>query len=117
MIAVFRHNFAICVFTSMLFLAFGLKTSFSLGSKWSAVYLAMEDEVPSEEDQNAKEEKTNRSVKKMWYFEMPEINQSSVKDPIAWEAHNKVYLLAIISEPPISIPTEPPEMISVLFYV
>ena len=53
----------------------------------------------------------------MWYFEMPEINQSSVKDPIAWEAHNKVYLLAIISEPPISIPTEPPEMISVLFYV
>ncbi|RZK79283.1 MAG: hypothetical protein EOO92_09590 [Pedobacter sp.] len=111
MIAVFRHKFAVCLISSVLFLAFGLKTTLAIGSKWSSVYLALEDEAPSEEDQNAKEEKTNRTAKKMWYFEMPEIKQTSTKDPIAWEAHNKVYLLAIISEPHIAIPTEPPEFI------
>lgn len=105
----FRHKIVVYLFSAALFFAFGLKTVVSIGSKWSIALIEMEDEFPSEEDKSAKEEKSGRSVKKMWYFDVPSLGQISAKDLGYSEAHNRVYLLAIISEPLITILIEPPE--------
>lgn len=108
MVAIFRCKIVICLFSMVLFLGFGLKATVSIG-KWSAFYLAMEDESLTEEEKNTKKEKSGRSAKKIWYVASPETDQLWSKISIATEAHNKVYLLAKLSEPHIAIPTEPPE--------
>ncbi|WP_146610837.1 hypothetical protein [Pedobacter cryoconitis] len=98
----------IFLFSMVLFFGFGLKATVSVG-KWSAFYLAMEDESLADEEKNTKKEKSDRSAKKMWYLESPETDQLWLKISLATEAHNKVYLLAKLSEPHIAISTEPPE--------
>jgi len=108
MVAVFRYKIVICLFSMVLFLAFGFKATVSIG-KWSAFYLTMEDESLTDAEKNTKKEKSDRSAKKMWYLESTETDQLWSKISIATEAHNKVYLLAKLSEPHIAISTEPPE--------
>lgn len=108
MVTVFSYKIVIFLFSMVLFLGFGLKATVSIG-KWSAFYLAMEDESLTDVEKNTKKEKSDRSAKKMWYLESPETDQLWSKISIATEAHNKVYLLAKLSEPHIAISTEPPE--------
>jgi hypothetical protein len=108
MVTVFSYKIVICLFSIVLFFGFGLKATVSIG-KWSAFYLAMEDESLTDVEKNTKKEKSDRYAKKMWYLESPETDQLWSKISIAMEAHNKVYLLAKLSEPHIAISTEPPE--------
>lgn len=108
MVRVFSYKIVICLFSMVLFFGFGLKATVSIG-KWSAFYLAMEDESLTDEQENTKKEKSDRSAKKMWYLESPETDQLWSKIYSAAEAHNKVYLLAKLSAPYIAISIEPPE--------
>jgi hypothetical protein len=111
MTAIFRHRFVVYLFTVTLFLGFGLKTAITIGSKFSVIYMEVEDELPTEKDQNTKEEKSSRSAKKLWYFDVPNLHQLTDKEPVAKEAHNRVYLFAKIAEPFITILIEPPELV------
>lgn len=108
MVAVFRRKILICLFSMVLFFAFGLKATASIG-RWSSFYLVMEDEPVTEEEKNTKKENSGRSAKKMWYVGSTDTDLFWSKIYIATEAHNKRYLVARLSEPHIAIPTEPPE--------
>lgn len=68
----------------------------------------MEDKQSSEEDKGNKEDKSGRTAKKTWDCSSPNSHQTYSKEPIVSEAHDRVYLLAIISEPLIPIHCEPP---------
>ncbi|UYQ91975.1 hypothetical protein MKQ68_17970 [Chitinophaga horti] len=97
--------------SAILFLGFGLKASVSVAGKYkcSNISMEMESKSSAEEGKNSKEDKSGRSSKKMCYFDVPNLHQLAY-NPTTSEAHNRVYLLAIISEPYLSIPIEPPEM-------
>ena len=70
----------------------------------------MEDKQSSEEDKGAKDDKSGRTAKKTWDCSSPNPHQTYSKEPFVSEAHDRVYLLAIINEPLISILSEPPEL-------
>lgn len=109
MIAFFRHRFTIYILSSFLFLGFFLKANSFLGCKWSVLICEMEDKQSSEEDKGTKED-SGRTAKKTWDYSSPNLYQTYSKEPLVSEAHDRVYLLAIINEPLISILSEPPEL-------
>ncbi|SOD15050.1 hypothetical protein [Pedobacter xixiisoli] len=110
MIAFFRHRFTIYFLSSFLFLGFFLKANSFFGCKWSNIVCELEEQQPSEDEKGAKEDKSGRTIKKTWDISSPNPNQPYSKEPIINEAHNRVYLLAIITEPLIAILSEPPEL-------
>lgn len=113
MIALFKNKISIYLFSALLFFSFAVKTSVCLGKQWSVVFIDTDDEHPNEEEnQGKKDNKSLRMVRKAWYFQWPENHTYFTKEPATWEAHNSVYLLAIISEPLIPIITQPPEFVA-----
>jgi len=111
MIGVFRKRWIMYVLSIGLFLGFGLKTGISITSKLSCLISTLKNEQPSEEEDKAKEDNSGRIAKKILFFELPDLNKLSFKDPIALEAHNRVYLFALIAGPSMAIPTQPPELV------
>lgn len=113
MIALFKNKISIYLFSALLFFSFAVKTSICLGKQWSVVLIDTDDEHPSEDESKGKKDhKSLRTPRKAWYFQWSENHSYFIKEPSNWEAHNSVYLLAIITEPLIVIFTQPPELVA-----
>jgi len=110
MIAFFRSKYSILIFSGLLLFGFSLKTSVCLEKKWSIIFADIEDDLGAEEESSAKNEsKSGNMARKAWYFQWHSNHHYATKEPSGWEAHNSVYLLAVLSEPKIAILTQPPE--------
>ena len=73
------------------------------------MFVSAEDEQITEEGKSDKEKKSGRMAKKMPFAEFADLQHPALKNEKAFEAHNRVYLLSMSSEPLIAILTEPPE--------
>lgn len=79
-------------------------------SKLSCLSIAWEDNQPSEEEKNAKEDKSKRLAKKIWFFEGEAFGKSSAWAAAVADAEEDVYLQLNVPEPLIAMPIEPPEL-------
>ncbi len=93
-----------------MLLGFFLKANSFFGCKWSNLVCELEEKQPLEDEKGSKEDKSGRTIKKTWDFSSPSPYPPYAKEPIINEAHNRVYLLAIITAPLIAILSEPPEL-------
>ncbi len=109
MIGVFRHKLVVYLFVAGLFVGFGLKTGISISNKIYYLFISAEDDQVFEEGKCDKDKKSGRMAKKMPFAEFADIEHPALKNERAFEAHNRVYLLLMCSEPLIAILTEPPE--------
>ncbi|MCK7555820.1 hypothetical protein MKQ70_12650 [Chitinophaga sedimenti] len=106
--AFFRHSIIVYLFSIALCAGFGLRAGLCVAGKWCMASIEMEDKFAAEKDKSAKEDKSGRPDKKMMYYDVPGAHPFSHLRT-ATEAHNRVYLLAIITAPLIPVPIEPPE--------
>lgn len=109
MIRFFRYKLVVYLLVSGLFLGFGLKTAISISNKIYCMVVSAEDDQVLEEGKSDKEKKSGRITKKMPFAEFADLEHPALKNERAFEAHNRVYLLLMSSEPLIAILTEPPE--------
>lgn len=108
---IFRNRFIVYFLSSFLFLGFFLKANSFFGCKWYNLVCELEEKQPLEDEEGAKEDKSGRTIKKTWDLSSPNTHQTYSKHHTASEAHNRVYLMAIIAEPLIAILSEPPEIV------
>lgn len=109
MMSFFRNRFTVFLISTFLLLGFFIKASNHYGCKWNNLTCEAEEKQLAEEEKCSKEEKSSRSVKKNWdYSSTPFHLSTKLCATMAQEAHNRVYLLALISKPLIPIHCEPP---------
>jgi len=107
MMAFLRHRFIICFLSSFLLLGFVLKANSVFGCKWSNLVCELEEKQPLEDDNGPKEDQSVRFTKKLWASSSP--HQLYTKVLITSEAHQRIYLMSVITPPLIAILSEPPE--------
>lgn len=110
MIAFFRLKFVAFLLGGALFFGFGLKASVEISGKFSCFLQCLEDDQQLEKEKSDNDEKQTRKAKKNWDVQALEFGQVFSRNPIAWGAAERAYLMATLLEPLIAIPIQPPKI-------
>ena len=99
------------LFSAILLTSFAFKTGVCLEKKWSILFVDVDDEQANEEESTTKNEsKSYKPSRKVWYFQWSTHQHYLINDNSGQKAHDSIYLLAIISEPLMTILIQPPEI-------